>query len=160
MSILIDDALRRQLEVPAVNAYLIFSVLYLREDTAADIEKHWQKTAKEIDALRIRSCPGETLNLILGHLCLRRFGAAVLSRVPGFYSFSRNPVLCSCSEWRSDCVCSLRAWRLDLDPQLCRRGFLMPLRDSRGWLNQLLIFRHPRDSAPFVLRTRWEALAA
>ena len=160
MGILIDSALKRQLEVPAVYARLIFAGLALSKDTARDIEKCWQVTAKEIDVLYIRSCPSEILNLIATHSCLEHFGSDVLGRIPGVYAYSRNPALCSCLEWRSDCICKLWAWRLDLDPQLCRRGFILPVTNACGWFTELWVYRHARDLSPFLLQTRRKAVAA
>ena len=160
MSILIDNGLRRQLEVPAVYASLIFAGLTLREDTARDIEKHWQVTAREINALCIRSCPSEVLNLLATRSCVEHFGSDVVSRIPGVITYSRDPALCNCLEWRPDCVCGLLAWRLDLDPQLSRRGFILPVTNARGWFTQLWVYRHARDSRPFLLQTRREAVAA
>ena len=154
MAILIDKSLRRQLAAPAVYGHLIFNCLSLLESTACDIEKHWQLSAREIDALYICSCPSETGSVFAGSSCVERFGSDLVSTVPGFTFYSRNSILCDCLEWRSDCVCHLVAVRLDLNPALHRKGFILPTRDQRGWLAELWVYRHVLDERPFLLGAR------
>jgi hypothetical protein len=154
---ILDNALRRQLEVPAVYAYLIFACFDLFTHSQQDIEKHWSISADEAYRLGIRSVPSLIGNLIASQSCVEKFGAETVSNVPGFYSFTRTGQLCTCLEWNNFCCCDLPVWRLDLDS--FPRGLIVPQRNSRGWFESLKIFRHVNDAHPFTLRVRREAAA-
>src|SRR5688500_15540416 len=157
MALLLDDALRRQLEVPAVLGHLIFWCFELYEHTAADIEKHWGISADQAYGLGIRSTPTLIGNVIVSQDCVKRFGADTLSRVDGFYSFTREGSICVCLDWNDYCVCDLPCWRLDID--LFTRGLIVPQRSPIGHFRSLKIFRHARDQYPFTLKVRREAAA-
>lgn len=47
--------------------------------------------------------------------------------------------------------------RLDLEEWLSRRGFMMPVKDERGLITALRVFRSPKDARPFILKTRSDA---
>jgi hypothetical protein len=45
--------------------------------------------------------------------------------------------------------------RLDLDENLCRRGFMLPAIDKKnGLIVGLRVFRYPKDERPFILHAR------
>lgn len=46
-------------------------------------------------------------------------------------------------------------WRLDVDPWLCRQGFMFPVY-REGFIHGLKVYRYPRDERPFILRARQE----
>jgi hypothetical protein len=48
------------------------------------------------------------------------------------------------------------AWRIDLDENLSRRGFIVPVIDREKLIEGLRVFRYLNDSRPFMLRTRKE----
>lgn len=158
----LSPALRELMPRAAVHSYLIHNCFFLREATAQAIEKDWQLSQAEIERLRIRSCPSHIGNLLSSHECLKRFGRDALSGTPGFYPFTRESEPCFCFEWGSECVCALPCWRLDLDPRLADRGFVLPVRHSRYPMifEALRIFRNTRDPQGFLLRLRTERRAA
>src|SRR5258708_35330371 len=131
-----------------VFGFLIKRCLNLRKGTAADIERHWRMSAEEAYNSGIRSCPTEVENLTACRACRDRFGDEVLKRIEGFYQFDRQGTVCNCLEWRNCCVCRLRTWRLDLDPQFAERGIVILGNDS------VLVFRHASDLHPSGLRLR------
>jgi hypothetical protein len=154
---ILSDSLKRQLETPAVYAQLIFFCFELFTHTAQDIEKHWMMGAREAYALGVRSTPSLLGNLLASESCVEKFGADTLTRVPGFYPYSRTGSLCNCLDWRDNCICDRQIWRLDIDP--FPRGLIVPERNERGWFTSLKIFRHARDQKPFRLKVRRETAA-
>ena len=152
MTVPLDNALRRQLEGPAVRAHLIFNCFDLLDHSAKDIEAHWQIGVDEAYRLGVRSAPTLIENLLASQSCLQKFGGDVLSRFDGFYTFVRERSNCDCLEWSSRCTCDLPCWRLDLG--WFPRGLIVPTRNYRGWFDSLKIFRHPTDARPFQLRLR------
>jgi hypothetical protein len=148
----LDNALHH-LAAPAIYSHLIHFCLDLRADTAGDIERGWSITPDEAHRLGLRSAPTWIGNLIASQACFEKFGAEILARVPGFFSFTRENSVCLCFEWNHECVCHLETWRLDLDSHLARRGVVVPLKE-RGMIVGLKIFRSIKDSRPFSLVTR------
>lgn len=151
---ILNDRLRRELEGPAVYGFLIHFCLNLYEHSERDVEKHLGISADEACGLGVRSVPSLIGNLIASRSCVEEFGADIVSRVPGFYSFNRLGSVCVCHEWTSLCVCDLPAWRLDIDFCWSKRGLLFPVRNQLGWIVGLKVFRHPADQRPFTLRVR------
>lgn len=156
----IDTALRQKLAIPAVHGYLVHFCLNLYEHSAKDIEQHWTISADEAYRLGVRSVPGLAGNLVAAQACVEKFGAEIVQSVPGFYHFNRVGSVCICHEWTDLCVCDLPAWRLDIDFCWSRRGLLLPVRNERGWIVNLKVFRHAQDRHPFTLKVRREDLAA
>jgi hypothetical protein len=159
MALLLDNALRRQLEIPATYGHLIFNCLDLFAHSEQDIEQHWSITADEAYRLGIRSVPSLIGNLVAAQACAEKFGSEVLERVPGFYHFNRLGSVCYCNEFSKLCVCDLPAWRLDIDSCWSKRGLIVPQRNSRGWFGSLKVFRHAQDPRPFTLKVRREIAA-
>lgn len=155
--VLLDSALRRQLEVPAVLGHLIYFCLNLYDSTAADIERHWGVPFTEAYSLGIRSVPGRTGNIIAAHECVKRFGPRIVSRVDGFYPYRRSGP-CECSDWGDSCFCERKIWRIDLDERLYGSGIILPQRGKHGFAS-IKVFRHARDSRPFPLKVRREIAA-
>ncbi len=152
--------LRYLLPTAAVYGHVIHNCLELSETTALEIEREWSLSGSAITRLAIRSCPSKILNLIVSADCAQKFGGDLLAQVEGFYSYDRQGSLCDCSEWRDDCVCHLKSWRMDLDPSLCLRGFIVPQRHpSSLWIESLLVFRNAKDRRPFRVRFRKEKAA-
>lgn len=154
---LLDSALRRQLEVPAVLGYLVYFCLNFYDATAADIERHWSMPFTEAYALGVRSVPSRNGNILASHECVKQFGPEVLSRIDGFYPYRKGGP-CDCSDWSESCFCGTPIWRIDLDERLCGPGIILPQRGKHGFTS-LKIFRHARDPHPFTLRTRREIAA-
>lgn len=46
------------------------------------------------------------------------------------------------------------AWLLDIDERLCRNGLLLPVRDSKGLIYGLTVYRYADDQRPFFLKLR------
>jgi hypothetical protein len=158
----LSPTLREVMPRAAIHSYLIHNCFSLSESTAKAIEKDWQYSQSEIDRLSIRSAPTRIGNLISSQACLKRFGRDALLGTPGFYALTRESEPCCCLEWRSDCVCAVESWCLDLDPRLANHGFILPDRHSRNPMifESLRIFRHSRDPQGFVLKLRTERRAA
>jgi hypothetical protein len=153
--------MRELLPRAAVFGFLIDWCFTLRKNTAADIERHWQLPPEEAYALGIRSCPTEIQNIIASSACAERFGDDLLNDIPGFYKFDRQGSQCNCLEWRDDCLCHLQLWRMDLDPRLSFRGFILPVRDPQFlFFDALRVFRNAQDSTGFIYRLRTERAAA
>lgn len=153
----LSPALRELMPRAAVHSYLIHNCFSLREDTAKAIERDLGYSPAEIiDRFSVRSCPANVGNLLASAACLKRFGRDALLGTPGFYPLTRESEPCFCLEWRSDCVCALESWRLDLDPRLTDRGFILPIRHSRYPMifEALRIFRDTRDPRGFLLKVR------
>lgn len=118
----------------AVNAYLIhFCLSDIAESIANAITRKWSLTDDEFDSLAIKAYPSEITNLIASHACFEMFGERI-AHVPGFY-FSN-------------------VWRLDLNPRWSNNGYLMPQRDSRGFIVRLRAFRNPHDEHGFAVKVR------
>lgn len=153
----LSPALRELMPRAAVYSELIHNLLSLREDTAKAIERDLGYSSAEIvDRFSVRSCPSHVGNLLASAACLKRFGRVALLGTPGFYPFTYESEPCFCLEWRSDCVCALESWRLDLDPRLADRGFILPVRHSKYPMifEALRIFRDTRDPRGFLLKVR------
>jgi hypothetical protein len=148
---------QEQLEKAAVLAFLIFDCLNVTKEIAGDLARFHKLTLTDIDRYDIRAIPTELQNLIISHESLNKFGPAILQRSNLFYSFNRSGDVCDCFDWRDDCCCDLKTWRLDLNASLSHRGLLLPIRDRQyGFFSDLLVFRHARDQKPFTLRLRSE----
>jgi hypothetical protein len=130
-----------QLRRAAVLQFLVRECLGLHVSTLRDVEQVWGIDRLDIDRLGIASPPSHTFNVIGSGECARKFGD--LSNVPGFY--------------RCD-----GSWFIDVDERLARRGVVLPVRDRQrpNLIVDLQIFRHVRDSRPFLLRVRAERQAA
>lgn len=154
---LIDKALRQQLAAPAVYGHLIHTCFSLCEDVAQAIERDWQLSASDIDRLAIKSCPSYTGNLLASYSLQKTFSGEVLAQTPGIYAFDYSSQPCVCFDFRNDCVCNLKFWRIDIDPKHSERGFILPIRHPRLlFFEALRIFRHSRDPHGFLLRVRTE----
>ena len=46
------------------------------------------------------------------------------------------------------------AWLLDVDERLCKTGLLLPVRDSKGFIYGLKVYRYADDQRPFFLKLR------
>ncbi len=93
--------------------------------------------------IRAVAIPGKIENALICEKLLKTFSAGQLLAVPGFvliHSFDE-------AGNQSESV------RLDIDPHLCRRGFMMPVLRN-GLITNLKVFRSPDDERPFVLRSR------
>lgn len=128
-----------------VYTYLVRECLGLCFHTLRDVERVWDLNEEEAFNLGIVSCPSEIGNLIASQNCAEKFED--LTSIPGFYSYDRTASSCLCLEWRDDCVCNLKSWRLDLDPQLSRAGLIVPAGNS------LVVYRSTDDPRPFKLLT-------
>ncbi|MEP6742133.1 MAG: hypothetical protein ABJB61_06495 [bacterium] len=157
--VLLNNALRRQLEGPAVLAYLIYFCLDLFKDSERDIEEHWGMDGNEAFSLGIRSVPSLVGNLVAAQACAEKFGPDMIGQTAGFYKFNRSDQVCCCNQFSDLCVCELSSWRLDIDFYLSKRGLLLPVRDKRGLIVTLKVFRDAQDERPFTLRTRRELAA-
>lgn len=153
----VPAALRPSLPRMAVYGHLVHSCFSLREDTARAIEKDWQFSASDIDRLGVRSCPSYTGNLLASYSLLQTFSAEVLSQTPGLYCFNYRSRPCACLEFRSDCICHVDWWRIDIDPKHAQRGFILPVRHSEYlFIDALRVFRDTRDRHGFLLKLRTE----
>jgi hypothetical protein len=156
MAFPLNDALKHQLETPAVIGHLIFNCFELWDHSARDIEKHWCVSASLAHRVGVRSVPGRIGNLLASRSCLESFGPDTLLRTGLFYSFTNAQGVCSCLEWNDVCVCGLPVWRLDLDPYPF--GLIVPQTNDRGWFSHLRVFPHARARA-FTLKVRTEVAA-
>jgi hypothetical protein len=156
MAFPLTDALKRELEIPAVIGWLVNNCLELWNDSAQDIEKHWGVSAKLAHRIGVRSVPGKFGNLLASQSCLENFGAEILLRSGLFYSVTNAKGFCDCLEWNQTCVCGIPSWRLDLDPY--PHGLIIPQTNQRGWFSHLKVFPHARARS-FTLRVRREIAA-
>jgi hypothetical protein len=114
-----------------------------------DAPFHLFKEFKELDAtdelfdMRAVVVPGPILNALICEELLKTFSADQLLTVPGF-------VLIRSFDKAGNHIESMR---LDVDPHLCRRGFMMPVLRN-GLITRLKVFRTPDDERPFILRSR------
>jgi hypothetical protein len=83
---------------------------------------------------RIVFIPNLILNACICEALLRQFTRAELLACPGFID-------------RMGCIL------LDVDEELARRGFMMPVIDG-GLIRNLLVYRYPDDRRPFILKSR------
>jgi hypothetical protein len=123
-----------------VYEHLVRRCLNLYVDTARDIKRHWGLEMEEIARLELRSPPNFVTNLIASNDCAERFD---LVGVEGFYQCRG-------------------LWWLDIDVRLATRGLIVPTRDRKRptFIVGLQIYRHVRDSRPFMLRVRQERITA
>lgn len=152
-SIILSDSERVKFSGPAVYGCLVHLLLDLRPDTERDIERDWQIAPDHAYGLGLRSVPSWIGNLLASEECLRRFGPAVLSLTPGFFSFTRKHSTCFCLEIFTECHCDESLWRIDLDDRLAARGIICPVKKG-GMIVGLKVFRNTRDRHPFNLVTR------
>lgn len=114
-----------------------------------DAPFHLFKEFEKLDAtdnlfdMRAVAVPGPILNAIICGELLKTFSADQLLMVPGF-------VLIRSFDEAGN---RLESVRLDVDPHLCRRGFMMPVLRN-GSITLLKVFRSPDDETPFILRSR------
>lgn len=94
----------------------------------------------DIEVLKIRGCPSRIANLIAAHSVALMFGDQVVATLPGFYFVPHNE--------GGGC------WWIDIDERLASRGLILPVRNHRGLIVGLRIYRHARDTRPFSLATR------
>lgn len=151
----VPPALRELFPRAAVYAHLIYCSFSLYENTAQAVERDWQLSPAEIERLAIRSCPTYTGNLLASFSLQQNFSPEVLSQTPGLYCFDYVSQPCMCFEWRTECICDAKWWRIDIDPKHSERGFILPVRHPRHlFFEALRIFRHSRDSQGFLLKLR------
>jgi hypothetical protein len=147
-------ALSPKLERAALLFFLVHDCLSLKKSAVQDLQHHLKWSIAEIERHEIRSIPSDVANLIISTECLKKFGPSRLLASEMFYSFSRAGAICTCSEWSDICQCDLETWRLDVAP-LYGRGLILPLRHKRyGFYSDLLVYRHPRDEQPFIVKLR------
>ena len=133
MSVRLPKAYPPSFVLAAIIAYLVYFCLpSVSESLAQAIMRKWDLSEQEFDTLAIRAYPSLSTNLIAAHACFERFGD--LSSIPGFY------------------FCNV--WRLDLDEKFSRTGYLMPVRNARGWFESLRAFRNPQDERGFLVKVR------
>lgn len=138
----------------AVYAYLIFCQLSLGWDTLRSLEAAGYLKS-DILRLGIRTPPTEIGNLLASAACVNRFGRDALIQSGIFYSYDRTGSPCNCLEWRSDCVCDLESWRIDIDPRHSERGFILPVcHPDYLYIKSLRLFRNANDAHGFILRVR------
>lgn len=95
---------------------------------------------------RVAPIPSRLLNAIVcSHLLRNYFSQSELLSVPGFVLKRYEPEF--------DGEEAVYSARLDIEPYWARQGCIVPV--TRGPLIQALqVFRYPKDSRPFILRSR------
>jgi len=114
------------------------------------LRAHAFKSSQEEDIFfdnRIVAVPGWLENATLCAHLLTLFSESELLSCPGFVKKRYED---------EEGICY--AVRLDVDANLSRKGFMVPVVRA-GWIVAMRVFRHPKDERPFILRSRTRELA-